>query len=322
MSDQMIVTQEQFEDALQYIETFFTKEVSKAFQGLCIYVNFRGFNNQKRYVNTTVSDLLEVCQDLSITWIEELNQRVDARFINPMIYSLRLAKKREFNTVKFIPKNTLYFAQSCIIRETKNPFASRHLMDEENIEDFVYKAAMPIRQDETLVKNNNQPIDYIEKNAFKNIEYGTIYSLDKTKMSPKGKQHEQEMSVRVQRIIELYYDLYTSWAIVYIWNGIAFLFSMEQPFIKEVLKKRDKQNGRRPLITTVVKRHTRKGTPIGSFLRDSTDKNPVMMNGRAFHIFVGEESYAAITDTESGRKRLLKDIEEYHLNLNPAAVTI
>lgn len=297
MSDQTIIKQEQFEEALQYIEKMFTDKVSKVYGGQTIFVNLKGFNNQTRHVNTTVSDIIDVCHDLKITWFEKLNQRTSENYQNAIIYSLRLAKPREFKTLKFTPTQTLCFTQSVIALKKGGGLG-------------VCGEKIPIIQNEKIVTSKENEIDYIEEHAFKNPEFESPCSFDHQKMPEDKKRKQKEISVRVQRMIELYYDIINSWAIVYVWNGIAFLFTMEQPFIKEVLKNREKENGRRPIITTIVKRHTRKGNSIGSFVRTSrNDNEPIIMNGRAFHIFIGEESYSAISETKGGRERLKKEIE-------------
>ena len=290
---QKIVDDELFEKSLKYIESNFSGETGKKFAGQTIFINLPGFNSQKAHINTTVKDLKEVCGDVKITWLENLSQCIGQSYENPVIYSLRFANKKDFRgKLKYTPADAMTLVMATIA-----------------VGGELYAEKAPIKQNERVVNNTELPDIERERKAFTFLEYNSPCSLDNK--PPKKPQLLLDVSQRVQRMMELYYDIDNSWAIVYFWENITFAFPMEQQFIKEVLKNREKENGRRAIIPTIVHSHKRNGKSVGSFIREPKEKIPYVMNGRKFHVLIGSEAYEQAFSTESARRRIKKEIETH-----------
>ena len=304
ITKQTELTQEQFETHIAKIEKIFNPTVARRFQGKTIYYIADDVFNQPYFVNTIFEDICEATLSNSFLWIDR-SFDID----NLQIHGIRKSKKREFkNILKATPPNTLSYYRAILTRD--DPWSDYKYAD----------GVYPIVQRTAWIKNecnkkftghaNAIPYDSIMGNA---ISF-PIISSTLSKVSPpemlNSERNRFDTSYAIQKGISRIFEAFMSWAIVYEWNDIEFVIPMEREYMLNILKNRDKVNGRRPLLPRLVREYERNGTVVARhFSAAMPDKSePYTMNGREYKILIGPESYDGYL---KGSKKLIKYIKEH-----------
>lgn len=292
------------DENLKLIEKNFTDRTSKYFIGKTIYVLLPGIYQANYFVKTTVSDIKSVLGEIDINWLDILNG-----YSNLNLFCLREPRKREFaGDVKFTPRNSLSFSSYGFCFD-KNGDA----------EVCVTNKSIPILQNEKFLiescdnafNTNEEDVDYDEimRNSIINLIQDDRFSnVKKNQRCNPNKAVENEIKQKIQEMLCIYYDIENSWGITYVWKGILFIIPLKREYFKDILKNRDKEGGRRRVLPTIVKSHTRKGRyNVDSHLRTCSG---VKIDNREFGFLVGAEDYEKIfPKTEKSKKRAMRMIE-------------
>lgn len=284
-----------------YPERFFDGEKQRGRFGT-VYILVPGVFAENYFVKTTVSDVLNVCGKINITWLavsepsgvgmEHLRMRY--------LCNLSVASPKHYRGVlKFTPKNTLSL-KMWIVGTDKN-----------GNDCVVPLGDYPMLQDEKFVNasvdnaynNDDEGTDYgyIERHAFRMLCNDKRFIGDKGLYKCISPDAEGDLSVIVHEMICRYYEVTESWGVCYSFNGNMFVFPMRQEYLKETLRGRERVDGRRRTLPTVVKKHNRKGNTVSSHLRAADKK--IIVGGREFEIVVGRDSYSQIfPDNAYGEK--------------------
>ena len=288
-----------FLEIIKKIEDNFTDNVSKYINGRCIFVMLQGAFNQTYFVKTTVSDLRDVIGEIKFDCIIDNS----GNFNNICLYSLREPNKKDFRgKIKYTPKGTL-------------AMTTRFIADgEDGKKVAIGWDKMPVLQDEKFLVSSCYnafdtdekyvDYDYIMKNSFRLLTNDKRFKCGDDWIT-RDYNIESEVSMDLQYIISNMYDIQESWGVVYYWKGNEFIFPMKREYIQEIFKKRDKENGRRRTIASIVNGYSRKdGTKVDGHLRSSEGFS---IDGREFCIFIGAEDFEKIfPKTEKSKKRLHK----------------
>lgn len=293
----------EFLQIVEKIEQNFTDNVCEKICGRCIYVLLGGAFEQTYFEKTTISDLRFVLGKINFDCIIDNS----GNFGNIVLYSLREPGKKDFrNKIKYTPKGTISVSLRAIgVNEDgtrgvsgwdKLPF----LQDEK----FVNKYC-----DEMFLKNEEgADYDYLERNAFhalandKRFRCGDDYILTRPGI-------EQQISRDLHCIICNIYDAANSWSVWYYFGGNHFIFPLKREYIQELFKNRDKENGRRRVIASLVRGYKRKdGVEVDGHLRTH---GGFSIDGREFEIGIGTddiEKYYPKTDKPFKRaKKMLEN---------------
>ena len=296
------LTLEQFEKLIEEIEMIFTKEVTKSIRFKEIYVLLPGVFCQSYFVKTTVSDVMDVCGNININVLLKHYDTIGYAF--ELSIFEKATPKQMRGILRFTPKNTLAYSAYGIASKSGGQgscvfCAGTHalLQDEKFLVSYCDNA---YDNDE-----NNVDYDYVEKRAFKVLDVDKRFSTNNQARNT-NPERVMEMSQNTQRIISTYYEMTNSWAIIYDWNGLTFKFPMEQKYFKELLKNREKVNGRKRVLPTVVKKHKRKDREVSSHLR-AADYDCIL-NGRKFDFLIGGEDFEKIFPENEYGKRKLSEI--------------
>lgn len=293
-----------FNSTVKFIEDNFKDNVLNCIGGKYIWVLLDGMYDCSRFTNTTVSDVRAVCGEINIDCITNFSQEAG----NILLYSLREPSKKSFRgKIKYTPKGTISMSWKILAREKNGKSTA---LGEQNV---------PILQNEKLLQDccklffendvEKECYEYVEQFAFK------FLNADK-RISCSGANDISETyrkwilwhSKNIQRIISLYFTLENSWGVCLYHGGNCFIFPMKREYIQKIFRNRDKEDGRRRVIASVVKDYTRKnGTNVDGHLRSKTD---FTMDGRRYKIFVGAEDLDRIfPNTDKSRKRMKKWID-------------
>ena len=313
------ITQEDFEKEIEWIEMVFTKEIAKPFDGTTLYYLKGGIFNQNYFVKTTVSDLRDVMgNDDGFGWIDNSNS-----LSNPTVNYISLnARKGEFRgRLKATPPNTFVYSISLLGFRTSD----KNEMSEDMLNSYKHQwvsQKYPVVQDEKFL---NAACD----NAFESDEYGVDYDyimghsikfLDHNKtLSIGGVRLKDDVMVELSKTIQtglcLMHEAKNVWAISYDWNGVDFRFPMTHENMRNVLKNRDKIDGRKSALPTLRKEHYRSGTLIPRHMTNmwnTRDKDRgITMNGRMFRVFIDTDAMeSGVLNHEAGIKRVRKELYE------------
>ena len=291
-----------FKERLEFIESQFKDDVLKYIKGKFIYVLLDGMYEATYFVKTTVSDLQYVT-----------GNNIDFDFmVNPIgynncvVYSVKEPNKKSFRgKIKYTPKNTLSLTVRWIAKKENGKMSCCGIDN------------MPILQDEkflvsacdNLFENDEAgaDYDYIERHAFRFLtdDKRIACGEDWKRRQPEAALEDSQM---VHRGLCQYYDVVNSWGVCYQYAGNCFIFPLKREYIQEIFKRRDKENGRRRVIASLVRDYKRKdGTEVDRHLR-TTDSFSI--DGRTFNIYVGMEDFDNMyADNEKSKKRLKKEFD-------------
>lgn len=286
----------------EFPEKFFRDESYRGRLGK-VFMLVDGVFNERYFEKTTVSDVLQVCcEGIHITWVT--GGMDEEGWHSRYLLNMSVAKPRAYRgRLKFVPRNTLS-VKVWRLKETES-----HEAFVEFLGDF------PMLQDEKFVNasvenaynSDDEGVDYeyIERHAFRVLYNDKRFVGDKRWYKSVLPDAELLLSKIVQQMICRYYEVRESWGICYYFNENAFVFPMRQEYLKETLRGREKVDGRRRTLPTVVKKHNRKGITVSSHLRAADKK--VIVGGREFEIVVGTDSYSQIfPDNAYGEKALAR----------------
>lgn len=304
VQEQKKFSYEFLDENLKLIEKNFTDSTSKYFTGKTIYVLLPGIYETNYFVKTTVSDIKSVEGKIDINWLCMLND-----YSNLQLFCLKEPRKREFaGDVKFTPRNSLSFSSYGFCFD-KNGDA----------EVCVTNKSIPILQNEKFLieacdnafNTNEEDVDYDEimRDSIINLIQDDRFSnVKKNQRCNPNKAVENEIKQKIQEMLCTYYDIENSWGITYVWKGILFIIPLKREYFKDILKDRDKEGGRRRVLPTIVKSHTRNGGHnVDSHLRSC---NGVKIDNREFGFLIGAEDYEKIfPKTEKSRKRAMRMIK-------------
>ena len=268
---------EELEEIIDKIEKWFTGDVAKIFSGKSIYILDSRILDVNYFVNTTVSDVEDVCGNIEISFIGDCD--------NIFVERMRKPKKNERkNAIKFMhPKTYAY---------------ERYVKDKDS---KVIHYSFPVLQDEKFVisecKKNFENDDvgsdygYIMEHAFIDmISDKRFQTADHFKnMRSEINEQSKNISHNCHQVICQYFDIKESWAITYVYKNILFIFPMKQEYFKGIFKDRDIAYGkkRRGVLPTVVNEHTRSGEQtVHSHLRIGGDY--VTIHGRDFSFVLND----------------------------------
>lgn len=288
----------EYADFLKYvirIENTFNDEVVKNIKGASlVYVLWDGAYDYKCFANTTVSDLMYVNGDnLNITWITDMERKNKNQYMLTLGRLSKTTPKTFRGMLKFTPKNTLRFDCFCIGRKDDlfSDFSAKQLF------------TVPIIQDELKVKNSNGDLG----NSFNWLNEDKRFCIEANQF--RSDEAKKDLSIMLQTVIGLYYDIRNAWGVVYNWKGIDFCFPMNRECFKSLFKDREKVNGRKRVLPTVVRKHQRRNSNVTSHLR-APDYSCVI-DGREFGFLIGAEDFGQIfPNTEYGYKKALQIMKE------------
>lgn len=289
-----------FLSKVELIESNFKDDVLNYIRGRHIYVLLNGLFDATYFVKTTVSDIHEVMGDIKFDVLVNPDG-----FSNCVLYSIREPGRKSFRgKIRYTPPNTLALTVRWITRDNKSMKMRCAGFDN-----------MPILQDEKflvsecdrLYKNNEigADYDYIERHAFrfltddKRIACGEDY----VRRNQEAALNDSQM---VHRALCQYFDVTNSWGICYEYAGNCFIFPMKREYIQEIFKKRDKENGRRRVIASLVKGYTRNdGTEVDGHLRTH---DGFSIGGRDFSLLIGAEDFGKMFPNSEKSKKRIKNI--------------
>lgn len=303
ITKQTELTQEQFETHIATIEKVFNQTVAKRFSGKTIYYIVDNVFSQPYFVNTIFDDVCEATLHDSFLWID---RSFDIN--NLQIHGIWKPKKKEFKDIlKATPPNTLAYYRAFLCRD--NPWSDYGLAD----------GVYPVIQKTEWIKNecnktfsretNALPYDTIMGNAISFPVTNRALSKVQPPEMMSSDKNCFDTSFAIQKGISRIFEAFMSWAIIYDWNGIEFIIPMEREYMLNILKNRDKVNGRRPLLPRLVREYERNGTVVARhFSAAMLDKSePYTMNGKEYKILIGPESYDTYLPGSKKLIRYLKD---------------
>lgn len=301
---QEVLSEQRFIDVVkEFPEKCF---VGKNLRGILseVYVLANGVFDEKYFVKTTVSDVLDTCGGINIAWVTGEQGECQNGFVGKLLYKLSVANQKQYRgKLKFTPRNTLSL-KIWVVGDGKDGDAIAV-----PIGDF------PVLQDEKFVNasvdnafnNDDEGTDYeyIMRHSFKVLYNDKRFIGDKKLYKTVPPEMESNISYSVHEIICRYYDVTSSWAICYDYNENTFIYPMRQEFLKETLKGRDRIGGRKRVLPTVVKGHKRGAENVSSHLR--AYGGDIVMEGRRFDILVGADSFSQIfPDNKYGHRKMME----------------
>lgn len=291
-----------FRKKVEFIESQFKDDVLKYISGRYIYVLLDGMYDCTYFVKTTVSDIRHVCGKIDFDFIANMEG-----YTNIVLYSLREPNKKSFRgKIKYTPKGTISLTTRFIAPDDNGKMKCRGFDN------------MPILQDEKFIVSSCDNLfncdeegadyDFIEQHAFrfltddKRIRCGE----DWVRQRPEAALDDSQV---IHRALCLYYDISESWGVCYYYAGNCFIFPLKREYIQEIFKKRDKENGRRRVIASLVNGHKRKdGTQVDGHLRTT---NTFTIDGREYSIFVGAEDFEKMyPNTDKSKARIKKIVDK------------
>ena len=249
-TDSITFTEDSLMKAVKYCEMLADMPKTQQLMSGRVYWYLIDYEWNNTYsLNTTVSDLLEV-DNRNL----EFNSVYDLTYDNnPQLTSIKMANNKEFREVlKFTPKNTLSVSQIWISPKEDGAY-------------FFQK--YPYLQNEEIVKKFNNDTTESELTSAYNL---LVYDKRVTaKLPEQKKENFSEIGERLHRLLCISYYVRNSWAVVYVYKNVMFLIPINNiSELKDALKNRDKINGRKRVMPTVVKSHKRKnGEEVASYVR-------------------------------------------------------
>lgn len=286
-----------------YPEKFFSGERQRGRFGT-VFVLVPGVFAESYFVKTTVSDVLDVCGKINITWLTVSKPSGVGMENSRMrcLCNLSVASPKHFRGVlKFTPKNTLSLKMWAVGEDNDGNYSVAPLGDYPMLQDEKFVNASV----DNAYNSDDEGTDYgyIERHAFRMLCNDKRFVGDKGLYKCISPDAEADLSAIVHEMICRYYEVTKSWGICYSFNENTFVFPMRREYIKETLKGRDKINGRRRTIAAVVKEHTRRGKTVSSHLRG--DGYDIVVDGRKFEILVGADSFPQIMpNNKYGRTKM------------------
>ena len=275
---------EQFKFELERIEKSFTKEVSKPLSGQAIWVTTYPFAQLDFFVKTTVSDYHDVYGNISINILTKADVLCD----NYVVLRIEEGNKKILRSkLKFTPKNTLMLTEYGIGVDGDGGFEGSYLN---------YKS--PILQRESYLTTECDAAFATDAgdDVYQEIMENAWIGLEQDKRFRKYSDKEypvtpcigiRAMSACVQKALCLNADVKDMCGVTYVWNNILFVFPIHADQLKYVFKDREKIDGRRRVLLSVVKEHQRKGITVEQHIR--TGCSYFSIEGREFSVFVGGE---------------------------------
>lgn len=286
-----------------YPEKFFGGEKQRGRFGT-IYVLVPGVFAENWFVKTTVSDVLDVCGKINITWltVSEASGAGIEHSRMRCLCNLSVASPKHYRGVlKFTPKNTLSLKMWAVGTDANGNDCVAPLGDYPMLQDEKFVNASV----DNAYNNDDEGTDYeyIERHAFRMLCNDKRFVGDKGLYKCISPDAEADLSAITHKMIGRYYEVIESWGICYNFNENTFVLPMRQEYLKETLRGREKVDGRRGVLPTVVKKHDRKGKAVSSHIRSSDKK--IVVCGREFEILVGADSFPQIMPNNNyGRKKM------------------
>lgn len=298
------LTQEQFETHVVEIEKIFNPNVASHYRGKTIYYIADDVFNQPFFVNTMFEDVCDMTLHDSFLWIDR-SFDID----NLQIHGIKKPRKKEFrNILKVTPPHTLSYYRAILSRS--DPWSDYSYSD--TTQPVVQRKAWIQEQCQKTFSGqaNALPYDDIMGNSiFFPVTNGAMSKLHPPVML-QSERNRFDTSYAIQKGISRIYEAAMSWGICYTWNNVDFIIPMEREYIINVLKNREKVNGRRPLLPRLVREYERNGKTVARhFSAAMPDKEePYIMNGRKYKVWIGTESYDGYL---AGSKKLIKYFKEH-----------
>lgn len=297
-----VISYDDFIEVVKKIECQFTDEIAKKFDGKTIFVTLPQLYNATSFVNTTVSDLLEVYGD-DVFEINMLSTYINS-ISNMSVMKIAKASKKDFkNELRFLPQKTLKVTLSTICT------------------DGVHTDIYPVLQDEKYLLNECKKSFDSGRDNFEEVARNSINILYYDKRVSKTKINDfligkamDDVRNGISEYISLVADVCESWGITYIYKNILFIFPVNKESYKTVFRDREKIDGRKRQLPVIVKGHARKNSKnVDSHLRIGSDY--VTIGGREFSFFIGSEDIQLIfPNTKNSIKRAKKLLESKQLN--------
>lgn len=287
---------EELEEKIERIENWFSEENAKCFSGKMIYVIDPDIFDGNYFVNTTVSDVEQVCGEININFLNYENKLV--------VHTIRKPKKKEWSGIlRFTPSKSYVYEMAC------------------DFGNGIERYKVPVIQNEKFVtdkckeyfENNDIGSDYayVEKHAFTDLFSDKRFGLRKDYWN--YSEEKERVSEVCHELVCQYFDIKNSWAITYLWKNILFAFPMKQEYFKKIFKDRDIATGknRRGILPTIVNEHKRNGSEtVHTHLRVSGDY--VTIHGRDFS-FILNDIDRIYPQTEYAKKKLADDYKNSHI---------
>ena len=313
--DNHIVTESDFMKEIQVVKHFITDKVADSIgrgSNRIYWLRNNNVTNTGTYfIKTTMSDLLSINDGkIDFTWIDEFDGTLS-------LFRLREPQKKEFRDVlKFLPPGCVVIDGGLIGHYNNNI---------DDIQIFPFKYA--VRQDEKYLiascdnAYNNDEVgvdyDYIMKNTwrFPCLKRGIV--KDVSLVPPKFKTTGSfELSQRIQSGICQYWEAEHSWGIAFHWKDIKFIFPMSRESVYNVLKNRDRVNGRKQNLPTTVREHTRNNKGVPRHLTNINgigNEFSITMHGERFSVVIGTDE---IESHVFNRDRGIVSVKKHVKNTN------
>ena len=286
-----------FENIVREIEELYSEGICSQIKDKYIYVLLPGIFEQSVFMKTTVSDVKNVCKKINITCL--MAKVAGGKYYYHELFNIREASAKTFRGfLRYTPPNTLAYTSYGITKDhVKFCGSTPILQDEIFINAFC---------DNAYERNEiDTDYDYALTHAFNLLALDKRYAIKKNAYKECNEQAQKrflDISRTAQYIISIYYELDNSWGVTYKWNDKTFIFPMERKFFKKLFRDREKVEGRRRVLPTVVKEHETKKGIVSSHLRDGN--YPCRINGRQFGFLIGGEDFEQIfPENNYGRKK-------------------
>ena len=292
-------TYEEFEREVKNIENHFPEKACKSLSGQVIWVTTPPFAQLDYFVKTTVSDYHAVYGNININILT----RMIGQFNNYTVLRIGEANKKVLRgKIKYIPKNTLMMSMYMV-----NP--------NEKEKGWYTNYQTPVLQRESYLTTecdalfaNNAP-----ESAYTEVMRNTWLPLEQDKRFRTGRDEEynklsvegtQEISELIQEALCINADLEEMCGVTYVWNNILFIFPINFDQLNYVFKDRDKINGRRRVIASIVKEHKRGNSVVSQHIRSGCEHFSI--NDRNFSVFIGGDVLRRLLSTKK-QKELWKE---------------
>lgn len=288
---------EELEEKIERIENWFTDDVAKCFSGRTIYVLDPDIFDGNYFVNTTISDVEDLCGTININFLNYENKLI--------VHTIRKPKKKEWSGVlKFTPPKSYVYEMSIVFDKGKG--LERYKVPIIQNEKFITEKCKEYFDNDDV----NADYDYVMKHAFSDLLSDKRFSLKKDFWQ--YEEEKERCSHVCHELVCQYYDIKKSWAITYVFKNVLFVIPMKQEYFKQIFKDRDIADGkkRRGVLPTIINEHTRgeKGI-VHSHLRSSGDY--VTIHGRDFS-FVLNDLDRIYPETDYAKKKLVSDYKKSH----------
>lgn len=299
-TEQYDYTLEDFQKEVEWIEKFFTKDVCNGMTGETIWVT-NGIFEVDSFVNTTVSDYHEVYGDVRINVLTKLDA-----FSNPFIIKLREPRAKEFRSkIKFTPKGALSLSTSFIGPGKDGTMK----LEKSSNTPILQKEKYLVESCKIAFANDMSDAKYreIAENCWEFLEYNKQFAVaHKEQLKPF--YGRKDVSRAIQTALSSYMDYKSFYGITYMWNGVLFIFPIKREDMKKVFRNREKIDGRRRVMPTIVKDHKRNGNDVVSHIR--VGAYPLKIGGREYGFYIGSEDYSRVLSCKKqveNMKRKLKN---------------